>query len=213
MGNNNNKLRQKARLIKAGLLLCMSIFATSNALADNRQLNTKDASLVAFYNDVFGKIPNKKQPQKLSRKRVKKSKIIKLSNDCVSSPPGSETEFALDLRKKREQKNLRDLFNDVTITKQTKHVKNESSRINNIDTEIFLDLLQEGENSASITLGERKVRCKRNQRVKPKAPVAVIKKAIAKPAVVIPKPKEKVPDAPKKRKKTQKSSLMSQVQK
>ncbi|MEH6454996.1 MAG: hypothetical protein V7749_01610, partial [Cocleimonas sp.] len=156
----NNSFKQKTRFRKAGLLLSISILTASNVFANNSHAATKDPSLVAFYNEVFGIKPNNIKTQKHAKRRVIKPREISYSNNCIPFPPRSDTEFALDLRKQNERRNLRLIMSDTNITKYSSHVQDEISRMQNIDTEVFLDLVQKDNKDAYIILGERKVRCK-----------------------------------------------------
>lgn len=220
MGIIINKLALKTRFFKAGLLLSASILATSNIFANNSQTVGKDPNLVAFYNDVFNINQNKRKPAKTTNKSTTYKANKKIPDNCISSLPDSDTDFALDLRRKREQQNLKSLFSDKTITKQTKHIKNEIDRIGDIDTEVFLDLIQTNDKIAYFNLNERKIRCKQvkvKKPIKPKIIKPTVLKQIAKKAeakaVLAPIVKEEVVTSPtifKEPDKIKKNSLASQ---
>ena len=189
--------RQKTRLFQAGLMLFVSCLSINHSFAESRQKVIKDPSLVAFYNHIIQndkkttaiKKSHKKQSPKVSNNRAISHK--QTAENCVSYPNSSENEFALNLKREKEQQNLSLLMSDSKIIEQTEHVKSELNRIKHINTELLLDLVQKGENSAQINLGHRKTRCK-------KAPPTAVKKIIKKtpkakkvPKIIVkPKPKK-----------------------
>ena len=84
--------RHKTSVNIVGLVLSACFISTSSVYAQNKQTITKDPSLVEFYNEVFGKHQSK-APKKRTTKKPDNN-ITRLSNDCISYPPGSETEFS-----------------------------------------------------------------------------------------------------------------------
>lgn len=192
MGIITKLCRGETRFFKAGLFLFLITISNTNSFAANGQKIVKDPSLVAFYNDVFKNNKKATNPKINKQKQPPKPRKVQVSENCVSYPPGSEHEFALDLKRKKEQQNLRLLMSDNKITRQTDHVKSEINRIQNIDTELFFDLVQNGKNEAQMNLGVRKTRCKKllappTKRIIKKAPKVV---------EIIQKPKKHQPIKP-----------------
>lgn len=209
MGMINNSIIKKNSVGLAALFLSVCVLSTSTLYANNSQEVIKDQSLVAFYNQVFGKNQKSHFPKEVVQKAKIKINKKRLNENCISYQSGTETQFAIDLRKQKQQKNLQLLMSDNNITSQTDHVKNEISRIENIDTEVFLDLVQANENKAYMTLGSRKVHCKKKiQAVKPNKPKPkkvkklekIIKKAKPIPEVKA-QPKTLISSPPKKQEK------------
>ena len=235
MGIMSKLLRRKAGLFKAGLFLLVGVFVSTSVLANTA---VKDPDLVAFYKQVFetpqikSTIKPKAKPKKQHRNQLVKQKAISNDNGCTTYLSGTETQFALDLKRKKE--NLRLLLSDNKITKQNKDVKRELSRINDLDTEILLDLVQSTSSGAFINFGENRVRCKKVKASKPIQKIVTSKKEIT-PVSVIEQKKietvqtkkpEEAPSSPIEKEKEKedddddddeeklhKSALISQIQK